>query len=410
MLRIIGSTARRMQRLGFLKYVVASASPQRPSSAAAIGRALLSAVSHKHGTAIRSEIKEYCDRVFSEQHYGALRSQVQKAAEQQPPGQVDLELQDIYLSQDVLPSKRGRILSEKEKDIHVFPTLAVNLGFLTPQTYVLTSRGRLFANTVSPGEIDAFNRLSDTNPLIISSGQAMVLLFSFLEADGDLVSMLYPSIVKRNDEFADYEVGDLIGELLSDYLLRVEKSAVSMKDKTEISKLKKTTAKIKEWKNKEYTGVGARDEWATLRLESFVDMGLLAKPDKFAYKYAFNDGGRRFISYLESSSNLDSFLIDKYVSTAAQLFDLQASPITDSTEALDFLKDSNRLLANNIGYSDVTDTALLSAINLLHKRNRVLEIGDSIQILKEAQKKSPHDIHFNIDRWGNLKFISFRKL
>jgi hypothetical protein len=410
MLKIISSTARRMQRLGFLKYVVASASLQRPSSAATIGRALLSAVSHKHAAVISSETREYCDRVFSEQHYRALRSQVQEAAEQQTPSQVDLELQDIYLSQDVLPSKRGRILSGTEKDIHVFPTLAVNLEFLTPKTYVLTSRGRLFANTVSPGEIDAFNRPLGINPLIISSGQAMVLLFSFLEADGDLASMLYPAIARKDGEFADYEVGDLIGELLSGYLLRVEKSATRMKDKTKISKLKRTAESIKRWENKPYTGKGSRDEWATLRLEPFVDMGLLTKPDKFAYKYAFNNRGRRFISHLESSSDLDSFLTGGYVSAAAQLLDLQASPSIDSTEALDFLKNSNRLLANNIGYSDVIDTALLSAINLLHQRNKVLEIGESIQILKEAQKKTPRDIHFNIDRWGNLKFINFRKL
>jgi len=410
MLRIIGSTARRMQRLGFLKHIVASASPQRPSSAAAIGRTLLSTVSHKHVTVIRSETKEYCDRVFSEQHYSALRSQVQQAAEQQPPGQVNLELQDIYLSQDGLPSKRGRILSEKEKDIHVFPTLAVNLGFLTPETCVLTSRGRLFANTISPGELDAFNRPSDINPLIISPGQAIVLLFSFLETDGDLASMLYPVIAKKDGEFADYEVGDLIGELLSDYLLRVEKSATRMKDKTEISKLKRTAESIKRWKNKPYTGKGSRDEWATLRLEPFVDMGLLIKPDKFAYKYAFTDNGRLFSANLETSNDLEPFLMDNYLSATAQLLGIQTSPVVNSDEALDFLKESNRLLANNIGYSDVTDTALLSAINLLQKRNKVLEIGKSIQILKEAQKKTPHNIHFNIDRWGNLKFISFRKL
>jgi len=410
MLRIIGSTARRMQRLGFLKHIVASASPQRPSSAAAIGRTLLSTVSHKHVTVIRSETKEYCDRVFSEQHYSALRSQVQQAAEQQPPGQVNLELQDIYLSQDGLPSKRGRILSEKEKDIHVFPTLAVNLGFLTPETCVLTSRGRLFANTISPGELDAFNRPSDINPLIISPGQAIVLLFSFLETDGDLASMLYPVIAKKDGEFADYEVGDLIGELLSDYLLRVEKSATRMKDKTEISKLKRTAESIKRWKNKPYTGKGSRDEWATLRLEPLVDIGLLIKPDKFAYKYAFTDNGRLFSANLETSNDLEPFLMDNYLSATAQLLGIQTSPVVNSDEALDFLKESNRLLANNIGYSDVTDTALLSAINLLQKRNKVLEIGKSIQILKEAQKKTPHNIHFNIDRWGNLKFISFRKL
>lgn len=238
----------------------------------------------------------------------------------------------------------------------------------------------------------------------------MVLLFSFLEADSDLVRMLYPVIAERDNEFTDYEVGDLIGELLSNYLSRVEKSATSMKDRTAISKLKKTAAKIKEWENKEYAGVGARDEWATLRLEPFVDIGLLRKPDKFAYKYAFTEGGRRFSSHLKMSDNVDTFLTDKFVGAAAQLFDLQASPITDSTEALDFLKDSNRLLANNIGYSDVTDTALLSAINLLQQRNRVLEIEGSIRILKEAQKKTPHDIHFNVDRWGKIKYISFRKL
>jgi hypothetical protein len=219
MIKIISSTARRMQRLGFLKHVVASASPQRPSSAGALGRSLLSVVGRKYATSIRPEMKEYCDRVFTEQHYNTLRTQVRNATEQQPVGQVELELQDIYLSQDVLPSKRGRILSEKEKDIHV-----------------LTSRGRLFANTVSSSEIDAFVQPSEVNPLVISPGQAMVLLFSFLEADGDLISMLYPVIAKKMEMFTDYEVGDRIGELLDNYLTKAGKSATSMKDKHEISK------------------------------------------------------------------------------------------------------------------------------------------------------------------------------
>jgi len=399
-----------MQRLGFLKYLVASTSPQRPSSSVAIGRSLLGVVSRKYTTSIRPEIKEYCDRVFTEQHYSFIRAQVKKAVEQQPEGQIDLELQDIYLSQDVLPSKRGRILAEKEKDIHVFPTLAVSLGFLTPATYVLTSRGRLFANTVSSSEIDAFAKPSEVNPLVISPGQTIVLLFSFLEADGDLIGMLYPVIAKNMEIFTDYEVGNIIGELLGNYLTKAEKSATSMKDKTEISKLKKTNAIIKEWKNKEYTGRGARDEWATLRLEPFVDLGLLTKPDKLAYRYVFNDNGRHFSSYLETSKNLDSFLKDNYVGAIAQLLGVQATPVIDSDEALNSLKESNRLLANNIGYSDVTDTALLSAINMLLKSNVILEIRHSLSILKEAQKKNPHDIHFNIDRWGNVKFVNFRKL
>ena len=408
--RIITSTRRRMQRVGFLKHVAAFASPQRPSAATSIGRALLGAVSHKCAIAVNPEMEEYCNRVFSEQHYRALRSQVQEAAQRRPPGQVRLELQDIYLSQDVLPSKRGRILSEREKDIHLFPTLAVSLGFLTPEPHVLTSRGRLFLSTVLPEEMDAFNRPSNTNPLRVSSSQAMVLLFSFVETDGDLGSMLYPAIAKKDAPFADHEVGDTIGELLSSYVLEAEKSAGGMRDRTEISRLKRVAGGIKEWKNKEYSGKGVRDEWATLRLEPFVDMGVLTKPDKFGYKYAFTDGGRGFASRLETMENLESFLRDEYVGASAQLVGLQGSAADDPAEVLDSLKESNRVLSNNIGYSDVTDTALMSAVHMLHQRNKVLEIGEAIRIMKDAQRRAPREMHFNIDRWGNLKFINFRRL
>jgi hypothetical protein len=398
-----------MQRLGFLKYLVSKASNQRSTTASFIGGNLLRTASQKFSILVQSEIADYCNKIFSEQHYSSLRSQLQKAFFQQPQGQIDLELQDIYLSQDIMPSKRGRILAEKEKDIHIFPALAVSLGFFSPDTYMLTSRGRLFANMISSAEIDAFNRISNINPMIVSFKQTLILLFSFLEADGALIKILYPAIIQKENEFTDYEIGDIIGELLDDYLVRVEKLAVSMKDKVEISKLKKTNQKIKEWKGKKYVGVGARDEWATLRLEPFVDMGLLSKPDKFAYRYNFTDGGRRFVFELKSSNTLDEFLLDKYVSSSAEIFNIQASPITDSNRALESLKESNRLLANNIGYSDIIDTALLSAVSLLQE-GKYLEISDSIKILKEAQKNNPYNIHFNIDRWGNLKFISFRKL
>lgn len=398
-----------MQRLGFLKYVVASASPQRPQTGASIGRALLNTVSRKHETIIRPEMKEYFDRVFSEQHYSDFRSRLKKAIEQQPSVQVDLELQDIYLSQDILPSKRGRILSEKEKDLHVFPTLAVSLGFLSPDDSVLTSRGRLFANSVSSSENDSFSRVSDVNPLIITHEQTMILLFSFLQADSDLISLLYPIIIKKEGLFTDYEIGNHIGDLLESYLSKAEKSASSMQDKTDIAKLKKTNAKIKAWKNKEYSGVGARDEWATIRLEPYVDMGLFKKPDKFSFKYELTNGGRKFLYYFETNNNVESFLYNNYISAAAQLFGIETSAVFNSDEALDYLKQSNRLLSNNIGYSDLIDTALLSAIKLLLERKRVLEIEKAINILREAQKNAPRDIHFNIDRWGKVKFISFRK-
>jgi hypothetical protein len=399
-----------MQRFGFLKYLVASTSSQRPSSAITIGRALLNAVSHKFPSNLNPNIKKYCDLVFSEQHYSALRSQIQKAEFQQSSGQIELELQDIYLSQDILPSHRGRIISEKEKDIYVFPTLAVSLGLLTPETFILTSRGRLFSHTVLPNEIKAFNRLSDINPLVISPRQTMVLLFSFLEADGDLINMLYPAILNKRDEFTDYDIGDIIGEQLADFLIQLEKSVSSIKDKNEIYKLKKTAVKIKSWNNKKYKGLGIRDEWATLRLEPFVDMGLLKKTDKFAYKYAFSENGRGFFSYFPPGQTIDTFLKDKFISASSQLFGIQVSPATDPVQILTSLKEANRILANNIGYSDITDTALLASMNLLHSSNALLEIRDSILVLKDAQKKNPHDIHFNIDRWGNLKFISFRRL
>src|ERR1035437_4810991 len=205
MSRIIGSSARRMQRLGSLKYLVSKGSTQRPSTAASIGANLLRAVSQKFGMEIQPATQQYCNKVFSEQHYSSLRAQIQKALRQQPPGKFDLELQDIYLSQDILPSKRGRILAEKEKDIHIFPVLANNLGLFSSDTYVLTSRGRLFMETISPAEIDAFNQISTVNPMVISFRQTLVLLYSFLEADGELVKKLYPIIARKENGFTDYE-------------------------------------------------------------------------------------------------------------------------------------------------------------------------------------------------------------
>ena len=409
MFKIIGHSARRMQRLGFLKYLVLNASTERPTTSSFIGDNLLRAVSRKFSVPINPEIIKYCDAIFSEQHYNDLRTRIKNAAFQQQQGKIDLELQDIYLSQDRLPSKRGRILAERGKDTHVFPALASSLGFFSSDTYVLTPRGKLFASTVSSDQGNAFGLLSNINPLIISSQQMIVLLYSFLEADGDLIRMLFPAIEPRNGQFTDYEVGDIIGDLLDKYLQKVEKSLTTMQDKSTFLKLKKTTMLIKDWKGKTYKGLGARDEWATLRLEPFVDMGIFKKVDKFGYKYSFTEGGQNLVSNLETSGNMDSFLNDKYIKCVAQLLNTQISPEISSNEAIEILKESNRILANNIGYSDIIDTSILAAIRLL-ERGKVLEISDSIRILKEAQRNNPYDIHFNIDRWGKLKYLSFRKI
>lgn len=409
MIKVISHVTRRMQRVGFLKQVVASASPQRPTSPLTIGKTLLHSMCHKYTVAIGRELQEYCDRVFSEQHYSELRLKMRKALAQQPPGQLNLELQDIYLSQDVLPSKRGRILQEKDQDVHVFPGLAVSMGLLTPETYVLTSRGRLFLQTIASGEISAFNQLSDVNPLSLSPRQITVLLFSFLQADGDLLSLLYPVLATIGNEFYDYNVGDIIGDQLSAFLERIDRSGGAMRDRDALSKLRKTTARIKQWKGKPYSGKGARDEWATLRLEPFVDLGLFAKPDKFSYKYRFTTGGRRFVSDLQASQDLEAFLGGQFVSAVAHLANIDSYPASDSREVLEYLREAHHVLANNIGYSEVVDTALLAGTELLFGKGRLLEVDNAIAILREAQKDRPHEIHFNVDRWGNLKFVSFRK-
>jgi hypothetical protein len=180
------------------------------------------------------------------------------------------------------------------------------------------------------------------------------------------------------------------------------------RDKEIILSLGKTALTIRAWKGKPYSGKGARDEWATMRLEPFVDLGILKKPDPFSYKYELTEAGRHFAKSLEIATNIDEFLNKYFMKTVARMLEIQLTDEYSKENALIELQEENHIIKNNIGYSDIVDTSLLAGINSLINNRVVLEIDQSIRIVREYQREKPNLIHFGVDRWGDLKFINFR--
>jgi len=404
-IRVLRFAYRRAQRLGFLKKILSLASPEKSSTQQILGDSFLSCITKKYPVPVSGSVSEYFDRVFTGQHFSDIKGQLNSISSRNSDELIPLELQDIYLSDRSLPSRRGRLVKD---DSVLLPGLAESLGLLTPNTSILTSRGKLLLSQFTPEEISAFEMVAAANPLVLTREQKISLLFYFLQEDGNILMSLYPFLANTCDQITDVIVGDKIGDQLTKLISNINHIPGASRDKEVILSLSKTAVTIRSWKGKPYSGKGARDEWATIRLEPFVDLGILKKPDPFSYKYELTEAGRGFANALEQTTDIDEFLSKFFMKTVARMLAIQITNECSKADALKELLEANRIIRNNIGYSDIIDTSLLAGINSLINNRVALEIDQSIRIVREYQREKPNLIHFGVDRWGDLKFVNFR--
>lgn len=411
-IRVFANPRRSMQRFGFLKHLVWRASLSVTNNLSTIGRDLIAAATHKISVALTPHLQEYIRTVLINSKYKNLRAVASKSLKDSPENPaVKVEIQDVYLSCPELPSRRGKLVSD---NWNRYPYLALDLGLLRKGTYSLLVRGQSFLTLVPEEEKKAFanlelpSRKRNSNPFKLTMPQVLLLLFSFIERDGDVLNRLYKILLTIPDSFSDRDAGNYLPEIYRTIAKESRLKARSGDDLSRIQKLLDTADKIEAVKrNPSPGGKNAREHTITVRLEPFVDFRLLFKPDPFAYRYQITKTTKTFFESLIISESIDYFLHNTFFNVSNKTFNLNALHRIDRETILSAIHKAYTILESPLGYASILEVALLASIYSITEAGAYFEISEAEDMLKSLQKERPELVRFNVNRWGALTFVKF---
>lgn len=409
-IRVFTNPNRCMQRLGFLKYLVWKASRSATNNLSTLGNDLIALVSQKVSVTLTPELQEYIKTALTDPIYKNLRAIASKPLDESSDRPiVQVEFQDVYLANSDISSRRGKLIKE---DWRKYPYLAIDLGLLRKGTYSLMVRGQSFLSLVPEKETKAFGSSgltsinADSNPFRLTMPQRLLLLLSFIERDGDVLSRLYNRLLLP-EPFTDRDAGDNLPEIYRSIAKEGRAKVRSGDDLSRIQRLLDAADKIETWKGKPYSGKGARELAITPRLEPFVDLGLLSKPDPFAYRYQITEVTKTLFEPLVNSESIEHFLNHSFFEVANKGYNLNGEHRTDRETILPAIQKAYTVLKSPLGYAPILEVSLLAGIYSITGSGAYFELSESLDTLKSLQKEKPELVRFNVDRWGALTFVKF---
>jgi hypothetical protein len=410
-LRVLDRITRPMQRLGYLKRVVRRVANTNTSTLDNIGHDLVSTVTRKVRVPLDARRSAYVKARLSDRAYQTLKQQTDAWLKNgQSEVVVSMEIQDLYLADPSLPSGVGKLVQE---DWRKYPQLGVNLGLIRAGTYSSTTRALSFTYFTPDEEQRAFVEYTpEVNPLRLSQSQALLLLYSLLENDGEVVAPLWRGLLARGaDTFTDRDAGNLLPEIYQALIARHRSRSLPADVRERLDVLEKSAESIANARQFErYTGGSAREESSRVRIEPYVDIGLFAKPDRFKYEYRFSAVGLvwgQALNVVESSQVIEEFLAGQFFATAASALGLKARPLVDSDEIVQHLQRAWRAIQSPGGYAPIEEMALVAGIDALLRQNVIIEPAEARRAIVAYQKAHPYEVRFTVDRMGILAHARF---
>lgn len=405
--RWIEYTRNSMQRLGYLRAACNIAPTTRGTNLEGLANKLNSLVSRKIRIELGQE-PEVCRYILGRQLFRVRYKDF--PADRALTGQnlfghkMDIEIQDYYLAQVDIPSRTGNLTPEVYDEI---PRWATGLGLLRDVNYSLPARGQLLLQLSSDDTNPWIDVSSDHNPFCLSLREKVFFLYLLVEQDGDVLCRLYPQVLRLEAPFHRSAAGDLLPTVFRDIYAAYRSRAQMTKDVAQLKNLLDLAGFIEERIGKPSDGTGrTREQRITMRLEAFVDLGLLFKPNPIRYEYAFTPAGRKFFENLPEPDTLDRFLESSFFSATAEAYAIPARQKTDPSEIVASLSASYEALRSATGYAPITEVLLDASLRgLVSESPSFVELSVGMQAIREVQRQHPQLLRFNIDRQGNLRYV-----
>jgi hypothetical protein len=404
-IRVLDAANRTMQRLGFLKTLCHVVAGTDTSNLESLGKRLIDRVTRRVRVSppFEDQLQSYVKQRLTDGTYHELR----KAVLQTGDAPVSMEIQDLYLADTSLPSRTGKLVEANRRR---YPYLGTSIGLIKKGTYSALTRSFVLLALTPDEEIEAFKDFDpDHNPLLLSDPQAIVLLYSLIDNDAEVLFPLFEKLLGGSGApFDERTAGGLLPDILDKIIKARRGQSLTPEERDRLALLTRTAANIAKWKNKAYTGGSALQEAITVRLEPYCDLGLLTKPNPDRYEWQTTDGLRTLWENWGSLAETDRFLDERFFAAFAAARGIAAEEATDE-EATSALAAAGEALKSSLGYSPITDVGLLAGAKLLTEEHRVLELHRTLTLLKSLQKQDPEFVRFTVDRMGALAFVKFLK-
>lgn len=411
-LRVLDRITRQTQRLGYMKRLVKRVSSTPSSNLDNVGNDLVNVVLRKIRTPLDENKVRYIKIRLFDNAYKTVKEQAGQWQNGQTDVEAHMELQDLYLADPALPSQTGKLVQE---DWRRYPFFGVSLGFVREGTFSINTRGQTLLHMISitdETEFQAFQEyLPYHNPFRTSPMQALLFLYALLENDGEIFIPLIRKLSEQGDIiFSDRETGLYLPEIYQKTIGRHRSRAQSVEMRERLNMLEKSAESIAMQNLQErYTGGGAREEATRPRLEPYVDIGLLKKPDPMKYDYALSLAGMawaRQTTGCETSDEIADFLHGKFFGVAATAWYKNSIQMSEA-EIVPALHSAWRAISSSNGYAPIEEIALLAGIKALVNENKIVEIATAREALIAYQKANPYAIRFTVDRLGALAHAKF---
>lgn len=409
-LRVFDHVSLRMQRIGYLKRLIKRVTVTPTSNLENIGKDLIDTVLKRVRIQIDDHLSKYIKARLTGNAYTTIKKQTNSwIADRGEPPFLMLELQDLYLKNPELPSQVGRLAKE---DWRKYPQFGISVGLIRSGTFSPTSRSYSFLHLVTEQEQKAFIEYSpDVNPFFTSIEQSLLLLYSFIENDGEILVPLWNRLLNSpQPQFSERQAGDLLPSIIKNVISRYKNKTSSIDFRKRLESLGKTAESISLQLNvQDYSSVSAREETVRVRIEPIVDLGLLQKQNPFRYEYTFSDAGRIWAEAFsgdEDSVDIGDFIHQRFFFTAASAQKISAEFLT-LDGIIPRLKSAWEVISSSNGYAPIEEIALLAGIKALINESKIIEISTAREAIIAFQKANPYKVRFTVDRFGALAHAKF---
>jgi hypothetical protein len=406
-MRAISTGRVSMQRLGTLVAVTEAASTRRATDIAGIARNYAPLL--RRG--VRVETEDEADRLrkyIGEQKLKARYAEFYAHPERLQPGS-SVEAQDLWLSDgSVVPSSTGAITDDA---LQGPPLLAAELQLIRPKNHTRTDRGTALLRCSVATRSALHDDPSAGNPLALTLSQKVFLLYTLLDADLDLVQEAYRLVLELpGPSFTRADFSGLLVRACDAVLVRWEphsRRGAGFERYQQLSRLRNEVEGSQERRGtRGTTWGGARppESMGTVRLEPYVDLGLLGKPSRSKYTYTLSERQRRFFERVVETTEPPHLLRRVLIGLYLESQSLPAERL-DDVRAWEQIIAAHRDLRSRLGYAGVTETILLASALAADEHGAVLEVGEGMDFLRARREAEPRTVKFGVARGGGLGYV-----
>lgn len=358
---------RSMQRLGYLKILIALSSPSSSTTLEGITGRFQRAITKLEPVpaGLHGRLMEY-----AMEQRRALRSSLKD--------DLRAQLQDLYLSDPRLPSKSGAITGDPTKDyrhtVYVeVPPWAIGLGLLRNRNYTQTDRGRILGHLDDTVATCLASFCADTNPFILTTAERFFFLFCLLDSDGDILFRLFQRSFHERAQLTRTDVGREIVVVLRELIAGPWKNARGL--------AARAAAVVKAAEGSSGEGMGPLESLATPRTEPLVDCGILRRTGR-TYEYELTEAGRDFVEDIRNSPSLAHF-IESSLAGAVTRSVRYPSGINENVIWQRIL-ECYRLLRTGLGYVAIRELALFAVTRQIGADQAPFELDDAVNAITKA--------------------------